>query len=121
MLMANLLEDGLLLFNDGKYYEAHEAWEDLWRVTLDPRLKTCYQGLIQAAVGLHHLHRGNRVGAGSQLSKSMHNLSGPGGALTTTLDIPDLIQQLAHILKTLPDRSGEPGGPAQPVRIARLK
>ena len=47
MLMRDLLEEGLLLFNEGKFYDAHEVWEDLWRATSDPVLKTCYQGLIQ--------------------------------------------------------------------------
>ena len=123
MLMVNLLEEGLLLFNDGKFYEAHEVWEDLWRITLDPPLKTCYQGLIQAAVGLHHLSRRNRVGAGSQLAKAMHNLE--AGALTTGLDIRDLIRQLESVLSGMPD--GSDGPEDRPyvlprlLRIARLK
>jgi hypothetical protein len=127
MLMPNLLEEGLLLFNDGKFYEAHEVWEDLWRVTVDPPLKTCYQGLIQAAVGLHHLTRQNRIGAGSQLAKSMRNLRA-GGTLTTGLDIPDLIRQLEGVLSAMPDGPDGSDGPEdkadeppRPLRIARLK
>ena len=37
-------------------------------------LRTFYQGLIHAAVGLHHLRRGNRTGAFSQLTKAVEKL-----------------------------------------------
>ena len=101
MLMADLLEDGLILFNRGQFYEAHEVWEDLWRETDRGALRTCYQGLIQAAVGLHHLGRGNTVGASSQLGKSIRNLQ-VGSKETTGLDIEALIQQLSELLKDMP-------------------
>ena len=120
MLMPNLLEEGLLLFNNGKFYEAHEVWEDLWRATLDPVLKACYQGLIQAAVGLHHLSRQNRIGAGSQIAKSMRNLRA-GDCRTTGLDLADLIRQLEDVLRKVSDEPNAPEGSPQPPRIARLK
>ena len=71
--MDHLLEAGIIFFNSGRYFEAHEAWEDLWRVTSGPA-RLFYQGLIQAAVGLHHLRRGNVDGARAQLSKSLVKL-----------------------------------------------
>ena len=49
------------LFNEGKYFESHEVLEDLWRRTAGEE-KLFYQGLIQAAVCLHHLRQGNREG-----------------------------------------------------------
>src|SRR5262245_17599079 len=75
MTVPDLFLAGLNFFNDGRYFEAHEAWEDLWRQTSGPA-KRFYQGLIQAAVGLHHLHHDNRTGARSQLTKSLANLEG---------------------------------------------
>src|SRR5262245_20443649 len=101
MLMPDLLQEGCLLFNTGKFYEAHEVWEDLWRATSDSGLKTCFQGLIQAAVGLHHLGRQNRVGARSQLGKSIRNLQA-AGLCPDNLDVPGLIVQLAAVLSELP-------------------
>ena len=101
MLMADLLEEGLTLFNRGQFYEAHEVWEDLWRETDTGSLRTCYQGLIQAAVALHHLGRGNTIGARSQLGKSIRNLQSGSGEMTG-LDIETLIQQLSQILDGLP-------------------
>jgi predicted metal-dependent hydrolase len=96
MFMADLLEEGIVLFNSGKYYEAHEVWEDLWRLTSGP-LKTCYQGMIQAAVGMHHLSNLNETGAASQFQKSIRNLEA-GAAEARELDIAGLVQQLHGIL-----------------------
>ena len=69
-----LLARGAELFNAGKHWEAHEAWEDLWRATGGP-LRLFYQGLVQAAVGMHHLQHGNLNGGRSQLTKSIDKLS----------------------------------------------
>lgn len=49
-------------FNAGRYFEAHEILEDFWRGYRGAD-RGFYQGLIQAAVALHHRDRGNRAGA----------------------------------------------------------
>jgi predicted metal-dependent hydrolase len=118
MLMRDLLEEGLLLFNMGNFYDAHEVWEDLWRETADPVLKTCYQGLIQAAVGLHHLGRRNSIGARSQLGKSIRNLQAGSLAPAANVDIHGLILQLTSLLERL---ESMPGEVPRELRIARLK
>jgi predicted metal-dependent hydrolase len=71
--MPTPLEDGIIFFNAGRYFEAHEAWEDMWRAAGGP-LRLFYQGLVQAAVGLHHLSQGNQNGAAAQLRKSLSKL-----------------------------------------------
>lgn len=53
---------GIVLFNRGDFFEAHEVWESLWMDTSSPE-KKFYQGLIQAAVGLCHFCNGNLRGA----------------------------------------------------------
>jgi len=50
---------GIRLFNREKFYEAHEAWEEIWRRTTDSDDKRFLQGLIQAAAFLVHHQRGN--------------------------------------------------------------
>jgi uncharacterized protein len=96
MPKRNLLEEGITFFNTGRYYEAHEVWEDLWRETEGP-LKALYQGLIQAAVGLHHLNRDNLTGASSQIQKSIRHLSEFTGDFRD-IDRPGLIRQLSTAL-----------------------
>jgi len=70
---VDLLDKGINFFNAGQYFDAHEAWEDLWRPSGGP-LRLFYQGLVQAAVGMHHLSHGNLNGARAQLSKSLEKL-----------------------------------------------
>lgn len=47
-----VLERGAKLFNQGLYWEAHEAWEELW-LELEDEPKLFVQGLIQVAAGYH--------------------------------------------------------------------
>ena len=53
---------GIAFFNDCEFFEAHETWEALWTEYRGPTRKF-YQGLIQAAVALHHFGNGNLRGA----------------------------------------------------------
>jgi predicted metal-dependent hydrolase len=110
MHLQHLFEEGLVFFNSGSYYQAHESWEDLWRETHDP-VRVFYQGLIQAAVGLHHLQRGNEAGARGQITKSIGHLIGFQDN-PHLIDIADLIRQLREIGNDMRPRA---------VRIARLK
>ncbi len=53
---------GIAHFNHLEFFEAHDAWEELWTDhTADDR--TFYKGLIQMAVCLHHFSKGNTRGA----------------------------------------------------------
>ncbi len=53
---------GIVLFNRGDFFEAHEVWESIWLETSAPE-RRFYQGLIQAAVALCHFGNGNLRGA----------------------------------------------------------
>lgn len=54
--------EGIEHFNACDFFEAHEAWEGVWTEYRGPSRKF-YQGLIQAAVALHHFGNGNIRGA----------------------------------------------------------
>ncbi len=49
--LSECLEEGRALFNSGRYFEAHEAWEEAWLVE-SGETKRWLQGLIQVAAGL---------------------------------------------------------------------
>ncbi len=66
---------GIRLFNAREFYDAHEVWEDVWRESHGPE-KRFLQGLIQAAVALHHQSTGNVVGACSLMERARRNLAG---------------------------------------------
>jgi predicted metal-dependent hydrolase len=57
--MAERLARGRVLFNSGHYFEAHEAWEDAWRVETGEIRRTLH-GLIQIAAALHKASRAER-------------------------------------------------------------
>jgi hypothetical protein len=46
---------GARLFDEGAFFEAHEAWEERWRVATDPAERDFLQGLIQIAAAFHKL------------------------------------------------------------------
>jgi hypothetical protein len=46
---------GARLFDEGAFFEAHEAWEARWLVATDEDERRLLQGLIQIAAGLHKL------------------------------------------------------------------
>ncbi|MDP9267227.1 MAG: DUF309 domain-containing protein [Acidobacteriota bacterium] len=68
-------ERGIALFNRREFFDAHEVLEDLWRVAEGPD-KRFLQGLIQIAVGFHHLSTGNTIGARSLLGRGGEKLRG---------------------------------------------
>ena len=47
------LRAGAALFDAGRYWDAHEAWEEIWQRERRP-IRSFYQGLIQVAAALHH-------------------------------------------------------------------
>jgi predicted metal-dependent hydrolase len=56
------LERGIELFNAGRYWDAHEAWEEAWMPDRKGPDGGFYKGLIQVAAGCLHYGRGNRRG-----------------------------------------------------------
>ena len=64
---------GIELFNQRKYWEAHEAWEEIWKHAKGSE-KLFYQGLIQAAAALLHYDRNNTRGAHLCINNSLKKL-----------------------------------------------
>src|SRR3712207_1208912 len=53
---------GIQLFNDGRFWHAHEEWETAWRASDDPQIRLFYKGIIQTAAALVHWQKGNPRG-----------------------------------------------------------
>ncbi|HEY8086757.1 MAG TPA: DUF309 domain-containing protein [Polyangiaceae bacterium] len=58
---------GARLFDAGAFFEAHEAWEERWRVEKLPAVRTLLQGLIQIAAAFHKLVVADSPAAASRL------------------------------------------------------
>jgi predicted metal-dependent hydrolase len=83
VLEKKLYFDGIRLFNEGRFFHAHEVWEDAWRGTADLK-REFYQGLIQCAVALEHYLRSNPRGVVSLYDSYRRHLR----------DVPDLFMGL---------------------------
>lgn len=65
-----LLDEGVRLFNAGMYFECHDVLEEMWS-GLRGDGRDFFQGLIQVAVALYHLGRGNAEGARSMMGRAL--------------------------------------------------
>jgi len=88
--------EGIALFNQQRYFEAHEVWEELWKHA-DGKPRLFYQGLIQCAVSLEHMKRGNASGARSLFRRCQKRLA-PLPPVFMELDIWLLMEATAKAL-----------------------
>ena len=107
------LEGGLRLFNAGRFFDAHEVWEDVWRNTpRDQAVRRHMQGMVQMAVAFHHWTTGNVTGARSVLARSQRNLAGA----ETSFPLIDVAQLRSdaegwlRYMEGIPDARCEYGG-----------
>ena len=102
---------GILFFNQRDFFEAHEVWEDVWTESSGPE-RRFYQGLIQAAVALHHFRNGNVRGA-TKLYRTGRAYMEPLDERFYGLDKEAFWQQMERCFQELhaesqPDRSLRP-------------
>jgi predicted metal-dependent hydrolase len=90
-----LFRAGIDLFNQGRFFAAHDAWEEIWRST-SPEPKNLFQGLIQVAAALHqHLDLKRTEGPRRTLAKARRNLE-PFAPEALGIDIADLLDQVGR-------------------------
>ena len=68
------IAEALALVRDGRGFEAHELFEELWRAAV-PGERDLYQGLVHVAVATYQDGRGNEVGRTRQLEKALRRLA----------------------------------------------
>ena len=73
--LAVALAQAALLFDARLFFEVHELLEPYWMRSVGDE-REALQGLIQVAVGFHHLGNGNVPGAGSLLHDGIAKLLG---------------------------------------------
>jgi hypothetical protein len=72
MYDARYLE-GLRLYEEGRYWDSHEEWEEIWRESTGAA-RHFYQGLIQLDAALIHTQRGHWGGVANLLRRSLGHL-----------------------------------------------
>ncbi|XP_059443845.1 uncharacterized protein LOC132175804 [Corylus avellana] len=66
-------EEAIVLFNDREYYKCHDFLEALWNTAQEPT-RTLIHGILQCAVGFHHLFNQNHRGAMMELGEGLCKL-----------------------------------------------
>ncbi|HEY8029584.1 MAG TPA: DUF309 domain-containing protein [Gaiellaceae bacterium] len=106
--MADPYKAGLDHIRAGRYFEAHEELEIVWRAAPTEE-RDFYQGLVHVAVAWYQAGRGNRVGTERQLDKALRRLE-PYEPAHRGVDVAALRLQLAELRATLDLRGREPDG-----------
>jgi predicted metal-dependent hydrolase len=111
------LDRGIESFNAGRYFEAHEAWEEEWlRAPAGPWRDGC-QGLIQVAAALHHAARGNARGAVRLLDRAGERLRRISPSLLG-VDLDALLSEVAELRELL---GRDPSAGFDPARGPRIR
>lgn len=86
------IDEGILLFNAGEFFQCHDVLEDFWGELTCPE-KPMFQGLIQAAVALFHFEEGNLGGARKMLTSCRAYLS-PFSPACGGIEVERLLDEL---------------------------
>jgi uncharacterized protein len=90
---------GLEEIRAGRYFEAHEELEEVWRAA-PPEERDFLQGLVHVAVAWYQAGRGRPVATGSQLEKAERRLT-PFAPMHRGVDVDDVLAQVktarAHV------------------------
>jgi hypothetical protein len=65
---------GVRLFEEGRYFPAHEAWETAWKQARGTDDAEFFKGLSQLGAGYVHLLRGNRHGAMTLMRRAANRI-----------------------------------------------
>jgi uncharacterized protein len=110
--------EGIQLFNRGNFFEAHEVWEQEWK-TAESVQRMFYQGMIQAAVALHHIQRRNYAGAISVYLKSWPKLA-DFPRVWMGIELGQFRSDLKMYFAPLRTSSYVGGGNSHSVRVAEI-
>ncbi len=103
--MDGRLADGIAHFNSSAFFEAHEAFEDLWRTAEGDR-RLLLQGLTQVCAGLVKHQRGQPASARTLMARGLRKLQTQDTSSLPELLIPSLVQQVRVILEALDSGAG---------------
>ncbi|MGE0190650.1 MAG: DUF309 domain-containing protein [Planctomycetota bacterium] len=111
---------GVVLFNAGAFYDAHEDWEDLWHEA-EGAERLWLQGLIQIAAAFVHWSRGfHASGFARLLEQAREKVDGYAGR-TWGVDWPrlkaDLAPWYAHGRVVAAGADLKASGPASPPQV----
>lgn len=93
---SEALSKAQTLLDEGSPFHAHEVLEGAWKTATGPE-RDLWQGLAQLAVGLTHLHRGNRRGGRRLLERGAANISAYAAQPPHNVDVAGLRDWAADV------------------------
>ena len=112
---VRLHRHAVALFDDERYFESHEPWEEIWRSTT-PEPRDLWQGLVQVAAGLHHWFDHGRAAAAARLLRRGLARLERFGSQDVDFDLPSLTATLSRWAHWL-----EQGAEGEPPRAPRIR
>ena len=91
--------EALNLFNNQKWYEAHDAFEDIWN-TVDGDERQIIQGILQVSVSQFHLSKGNLNGATILLGEGLGRIKNRTN-IDLGVDLESFCKCLEELLRKL--------------------
>lgn len=100
------MKEAVRLFNDQKYWECHEALEDLWAEDTQDSARLIYWAVIQVAASCIHVRDHNLIGAQGMLAKARDKFrrAREQGVLTDQLRFLDW-EELERLVLAVPEAS----------------
>ena len=95
----NTFFDALNLFNNQKWYDAHDAFEEIWN-NLDGDERQIIQGILQVSVSQFHLSKGNLNGATILLGEGLGRIKNRTNN-ELGIDLESFCKCLEELLKKL--------------------
>jgi hypothetical protein len=114
-------EEGVKLFNEGRFWEAHEAWEQLWKdIPEDSPPRIFIQGFIQVAAAIDKYMKKEYAGTEKLLPKGMSKITGLMDLGKEILDMEDFLRQLGSFRERFESqREGIPEGGLPRITLLR--
>lgn len=113
-----LFQEGIDLFNQGEFFLAHEAWEEIWRSTT-PEPRELFQGLVQVAAALHQiLDLKRKLGPRNTLAKARTHLE-PCAPVLCGMDVAGLLASVGQWQEWLENEGERPAVPRIGIVDAR--
>ena len=95
----DLLLIALNYFNNHKWYEAHDAFEEIWNI-VDGDERQIIQGILQVSVSQFHLSKGNLNGATILLGEGLGRIK-TRTKINLGIDLESLCRCLEDLLRKL--------------------
>ena len=93
------LSKALNLFNNHKWYEAHDAFEEIWN-SVDGDERQVIQGILQVSVSQFHLSKGNLNGATILLGEGLGRIKNRT-KIKLGIDLESFCRSLEELLRKL--------------------